>query len=108
MKAAQLTWCLVLVTLSTCYNVTEINNNNNNNNVSDLISEYSDNSEMTGSDYSLIMGPEDNMTELTGGDMEEEIEEEEDFAPIDTGRRKGEEPFLCIVTCPSIFYSNSH
>ena len=97
-----MTWCLVLVTLSTCYNV------------SDLISEYSDPSdpsdpsEMTSSDYSLIMGPEDNMTELTGGDMEEEIEEEEDFAPIDTGRRKGEEPFLCIVTCPSIFYSNSH
>ena len=99
MKAAQLTWCLVLVTLSTCYNV------------SDLISDYSDpndNSEMTGSDYSLIMGPEDNMTELTSGDMEEEEteeeEEEEDFAPIDTGRRKGGElesyrktPFKLVV-----------
>ena len=102
MKAAQLTWCLVLVTLSTCYNISDLNSD---------YSDPSDNSEMTSSDYSLIMGPEDNMTELTGGDMEEETEEEEeeeDFAPIDTGRRKGEEPFLCIVTCPSIFYSNSH
>ena len=84
MKAVQFTGCLVLVTLSTCYNV------------SDLISDYSsDPSDMTDSDYNLIMGPEDNMTELTGEDIEEEKEEtEEDPAPIDTGRRKGEEQDL--------------
>ena len=83
MKAVQFTSCLVLVTLSTCYNV------------SDLISDYSDPSDMTDSDYNLIMGPEDNMTELTGEDIEEEKEEtEEDPAPIDTGRRKGEEQDL--------------
>ena len=80
MKPLQLSGCLMLVTLSTCYNV------------SDLTSDYS--SDLT-SDYSLIMGPEDNMTELivdTSDHMDTEIEEkEEDKAPIDTGRRKGGE-----------------
>ena len=84
MKPLQLSGCLLLVTLSTCYNV------------SDLTSDYSSDltSDLT-SDYSLIMGPEDNMTELTvdtSNHMETEIEEEkEDQAPIDTGRRKGGE-----------------
>ena len=80
MKPLQLSGCLMLVTLSACYNV------------SDLTSDYS--SDLT-SDYSLIMGPEDNMTELTvdtsSDHMDTEIEEEEDKAPIDTGRRKGGE-----------------
>ena len=80
MKPLQLSGWLMLVTLSTCYNV------------SDLTSDYS--SDLT-SDYSLIMGPEDNMTELTvdtSNHMETEMEEEEeDKAPIDTGRRKGGE-----------------
>ena len=86
MKPLQLSGCLLLVTLSTCYNV------------SDPTSDYSSDltSDLT-SDYSLIMGPEDNMTELTvdtSNHMETEIEEEEekeDQAPIDTGRRKGGE-----------------
>ena len=76
MKPLQFSGCLLLVTLSACYNV------------SDLSSDYSD---LTGSDYSLIMGPEDNMTELTEEASEDmETETEEDLAPIDTGRRKGE------------------
>ena len=79
MKPLQVSGCLLLVTLGTCYNVSDL--------TSDLTS-----------DYSLIMGPEDNMTELTVDtsnhmetEIEEEEEEEEDQAPIDTGRRKGGE-----------------
>ena len=96
MKAVQFSGCLVLVTLSTCYNVSDL--------ISDYSSDSSDTSDMTDSDYNLIMGPEDNMTELTGEDMEEEAETEEteDPAPIDTGRRKGKEQVLDLENLMSL------
>ena len=78
MKPLQFSACLLLVTFSSCYNVSDLTNDLSN----DLSSELS-------SDYDEIMGSEDNMTELARDIINDTEMEEEDLAPIDTGRRKG-------------------
>ena len=85
MKASQFSACLLLVTFSACYNVSDLSNDLSN----DLSSELS-------SDYDEIMGSEDNMTELAGDIINDTEMEEEDLAPIDTGRRKGKDLGLSL------------